>query len=139
MNMENKRRRRICINRTNLPKRLLSFCLCIVLTLTYSNMYTLAISENTREDSKKNIVAFSSLPNDIQKQEILQGEDLSAVIFPNTLEVSVEETVLANKNIVDKNNKSNDEAIPKKEPDEDSLREMMQEGTEISAKVNENE
>lgn len=139
MNMENKRRRRICINRTNLPKRLLSFCLCIVLTLTYSNMYTLAISENTREDSKKNIVAFSSLPNDIQKQEILQGEDLSAVIFPNTLEVSVEETVLANKNIVDKNNKSNDEAIPKKEPDEDNLREMMQEGTEISAKVNENE
>ncbi len=139
MNMENKRRRRICINRTNLPKRLLSFCLCIVLTLTYSNMYTLAISENTREDSKKNIVAFSSLPNDIQKQEILQGEDLSAVIFPNTLAVSVEETVLANKNIVDKNNKSNDEAIPKKEPDEDNLREMMQEGTEISAKVNENE
>lgn len=139
MNMENKRRRRICINRTNLPKRLLSFCLCIVLTLTYSNMYTLAISENTREDSKKNIVAFSSLPNDIQKQEILQGEDLSAVIFPNTLEVSVEETVLANKNIVDKNNKSNDEAIPKKEPDEDNLREIMQEETEISAKVNENE
>ena len=139
MNMENKRRRRICINRTNLPKRLLSFCLCIVLTLTYSNMYTLAISENTREDSKKNIVAFSSLPNDIQKQEILQGEDLSAVIFPNTLEVSVEETVLENKNIVDKDNKSNDEAIPKKEPDEDNLREMMQEETEISAKVNENE
>ena len=102
MNMENKRRRRICINRTNLPKRLLSFCLCIVLTLTYSSMYTLAISENTREDSKKNIVAFSTLPNDIQKQEILQGEDLLAVIFPNTLEVSVEETVLANMKLFQK-------------------------------------
>ena len=76
--MENNKRRRMYQNRRSLPTRLLSFVLCMVLTLTYSGMNTFAISEGTRGDSEKEIIAFSSLPDGVREQEIRQGEDLSA-------------------------------------------------------------
>ena len=47
MNVENKKRQRIFLNGRSLQARLFSFLLCLVLTLTYSGVYTLADNHDT--------------------------------------------------------------------------------------------
>ena len=47
MNVENKKRQRIFLNGRSLQARLFSFLLCLVLTLTYSGVYTLADNYDT--------------------------------------------------------------------------------------------
>lgn len=128
--MENNKMRRMYQNRRSLPTRLLSFVLCMVLTLTYSGVNTFAMSGDTRGDSKKEIIAFSSLPDGVREQEIRQGEDLSAVTFPHTLQVLVEETTL-----VDKNSTSKDKVLPKATQSEISLVETKEEKAENSVKA----
>ena len=128
--MENNKRRRMYQNRRSLPTRLLSFVLCMVLTLTYSGVNTFAMSEGTRGDSEKEIIAFSSLPDGVREQEIRQGEDLSAVTFPDTLQILVEETAL-----VDKNSTSKDKVLPKATQSELPLVETKEEEAENSVKA----
>ncbi|WP_454963209.1 S-layer homology domain-containing protein [Filifactor alocis] len=128
--MENNKRRRIYQNRRSLPTRLLAFVLCMVLTLTYSGVNTFAMSDDARGDSEKEIIAFSSLPDGVREQEIRQGEDLSAVTFPDTLQILVEETAL-----VDKNSTSKDKALPKAMQSELPLVETKEEEAENSVKA----
>lgn len=128
--MENNKRRRIYQNRRSLPTRLLAFVLCMVLTLTYSGVNTFAMSGDARGDSEKEIIAFSSLPDGVQEQEIRQGEDLSAVTFPHTLQILVEETAL-----VDKNSTSKDKVLPKATQSELPLVETKEEEAENSVKA----
>lgn len=128
--MENNKRRRIYQNRRSLPTRLLAFVLCMVLTLTYSGVNTFAMSGDARGDSEKEIIAFSSLPDSVREQEIRQGEDLSAVTFPDTLQILVEETAL-----VDKNSTSKDKALPKAMQSELPLVETKEEEAENSVKA----
>ena len=128
--MENNKRRRMYQNRRSLPTRLLSFTLCMVLTLTYSGVNTFAMSGDTRGDSEKEIIAFSSLPDGVREQEIRQGEDLSAVTFPDTLQILVEETAL-----VDKNSMSKDKVLPKATQSELPLVETKEEEAENSVKA----
>ena len=128
--MENNKRRRIYQNRRSLPTRLLSFVLCMVLTLTYSGVNTFAMSGDTKGDSEKEIIAFSSLPDGVREQEIRQGEDLSAVTFPDTLQILVEETAL-----VDKNSMSKDKVFPKATQSELPLVETKEEEAENSVKA----
>ena len=128
--MENNKRRRMYQNRRSLPTRLLAFVLCMVLTLTYSGVNTFAMSGDTKGDSEKEIIAFSSLPDGVREQEIRQGEDLSAVTFPDTLQILVEETAL-----VDKNSTSKDKALPKAMQSELPLVETKEEEAENSVKA----
>lgn len=128
--MENNKRRRMYQNRRSLPTRLLSFTLCMVLTLTYSGVNTFAMSGDTKGDSEKEIIAFSSLPDGVREQEIRQGEDLSAVTFPDTLQILVEETAL-----VDKNSMSKDKVLPKAMQSELPLVETKEEEAENSVKA----
>ncbi len=128
--MENNKRRRMYQNRRSLPTRLLAFVLCMVLTLTYSGVNTFAMSGDARGDSEKEIIAFSSLPDSVREQEIRQGEDLSAVTFPDTLQILVEETAL-----VDKNSTSKDKALPKAMQSELPLVETKEEEAENSVKA----
>ena len=128
--MENNKRRRMYQNRRSLPTRLLAFVLCMVLTLTYSGVNTFAMSDDARGDSEKEIIAFSSLPDGVREQEIRQGEDLSAVTFPDTLQILVEETAL-----VDKNSTSKDKALPKAMQSELPLVETKEEEAENSVKA----
>ncbi|EHI54765.1 hypothetical protein HMPREF9333_02054 [Johnsonella ignava ATCC 51276] len=128
--MENNKRRRMYQNRRSLPTRLLAFVLCMVLTLTYSGVNTFAMSDDARGDSEKEIIAFSSLPDGVREQEIRQGEDLSAVTFPDTLQILVEETAL-----VDKNSTSKDKALPKAMQSELPLVETKEEKAENSVKA----
>lgn len=128
--MENNKRRRIYQNRRSLPTRLLAFVLCMVLTLTYSGVNTFAMSGDARGDSEKEIIAFSSLPDSVREQEIRQGEDLSAVTFPDTLQILVEETAL-----VDKNSTSKDKVLPKATQSELPLVETKEEEAENSVKA----
>ena len=128
--MENNKRRRIYQNRRSLPTRLLAFVMCLVLTMTYSGTNTFAISEGTSGDNEREIIAFSSLPDGVQEQEIRQGEDLSAVTFPHTLQILVEETAL-----VDKNSTSKDKALPKAMQSELPLVETKEEEAENSVKA----
>ena len=128
--MENNKRRRMYQNRRSLPTRLLAFVLCMVLTLTYSGVNTFAMSGDARGDSEKEIIAFSSLPDGVQEQEIRQGEDLSAVTFPDTLQILVEETAL-----VDKNSTSKDKVLPKATQSELSLVETKEEKAENFVKA----
>ncbi len=128
--MENNKRRRIYQNRRSLPTRLLAFVLCMVLTLTYSGVNTFAMSDDARGDSEKEIIAFSSLPDGVREQEIRQGEDLSAVTFPDTLQILVEETAL-----VDKNSMSKDKVLPKATQSELPLVETKEEEAENSVKA----
>lgn len=128
--MENNKRRRMYQNRRSLPTRLLAFVLCMVLTLTYSGVNTFAMSDDARGDSEKEIIAFSSLPDGVREQEIRQGEDLSAVTFPDTLQILVEEAAL-----VDKNSTSKDKALPKAMQSELPLVETKEEEAENSVKA----
>ena len=128
--MENNKRQRMYQNRRSLPIRLLSFVLCMVLTLTYSGVNTFAMSGDTKGDSEKEIIAFSSLPDGVREQEIRQGEDLSAVTFPDTLQILVEETAL-----VDKNSMSKDKVLPKATQSELHLVETKEEEAENSVKA----
>ncbi len=128
--MENNKRQRMYQNRRSLPIRLLSFVLCMVLTLTYSGVNTFAMSGDTKGDSEKEIIAFSSLPDGVREQEIRQGEDLSAVTFPDTLQILVEETAL-----VDKNSMSKDKVLPKATQSELPLVETKEEEAENSVKA----
>ena len=132
MNMENKKRQTICqrCQSRSLPTRLLAFVMCLVLTLTYSGTNPLAMAEGTSSDSEREIIAFSSLPDSVQEQEIRQGEDLSAVTFPHTLQILVEETPL-----VDKNRTSKDKALPQAAPKGLPLGKAKEKETENSVKT----
>ncbi|WP_242822006.1 S-layer homology domain-containing protein [Peptoanaerobacter stomatis] len=88
------------------------------------------MSGDTRGDSEKEIIAFSSLPDGVREQEIRQGEDLSAVTFPDTLQILVEETAL-----VDKNSMSKDKVLPKATQSELPLVETKEEEAENSVKA----
>ena len=132
MNMENKKRLTTYQryqSRSPLT-RLLAFVMCLVLTMTYSGTNTFAISEGTSGDNEREIIAFSSLPDSVREQEIRQGEDLSAVTFPDTLQILVEETAL-----VDKNSTSKDKALPKAMQSELPLIETKEEEAENSVKA----
>lgn len=132
MNMENKKRLTTYQryqSRSPLT-RLLAFVMCLVLTMTYSGTNTFAISEGTSGDNEREIIAFSSLPDGVQEQEIRQGEDLSAVTFPHTLQILVEETAL-----VDKNSTSKDKVLPKATQSELPLVETKEEEAENSVKA----
>lgn len=132
MNMENKKRLTTYQryqSRSPLT-RLLAFVMCLVLTMTYSGTNTFAISEGTSGDNEREIIAFSSLSAGVQEQEIRQGEDLSAVTFPDTLQILVEETALA-----DKNSTSKDKVLPKATQGELPLVETKEEEAENSVKA----
>ena len=132
MNMENKKRQTICqrCQSRSLPTRLLAFVMCLVLTLTYSGTNPLAMAEGTSSDSEREIIAFSSLHDSVQEQEIRQGENLSAVTFPHTLQILVEETPL-----VDKNRTSKEKALPQAAPKGLPLGKAKEKETENSVKT----
>lgn len=130
MYMENQKRQKGTKHRKSLLTRLLSFCLSAMLIFSHSGGDIFAMAENTDDTAQKQIIAFAQLQDSMKEQTIRQGEDISAVIFPQALQVLVEETVL-----VDKNSTSNDKVLPKATQSELPLVETKEEEAENSVKA----
>ena len=130
MYMENQKRQKGTKHRKSLLTRLLSFCLSAMLIFSHSGGNIFAMAENTDDTAQKQIIAFAQLQDSMKEQTIRQGEDISAVIFPQALQVLVEETVLA-----DKNSTSKDKVLPKTTQIELPLAETKEEEAENSVKA----
>ena len=130
MYMENQKRQKGTKHRKSLLTRLLSFCLSAMLIFSHSGGNIFAMAENTDDTAQKQIIAFAQLQDSMKEQTIRQGEDISAVIFPQALQVLVEETALA-----DKNSTSKDKVLPKTTQIELPLAETKEEEAENSVKA----
>ncbi len=130
MYMENQKRQKGTKHRKSLLTRLLSFCLSAMLIFSHSGGNIFAMAENTDDTAQKQIIAFAQLQDSMKELTIRQGEDISAVIFPQALQVLVEETVLA-----DKNSTSKDKVLPKTTQSELPLAETKEEEAENSVKA----